>query len=121
MPPRPGGAAFVLAAALANGDDTHERWRKHMLGNALLAPYKSARSTYREIGTAKRKTHEKQDRLDRAARQRDREARQREAQENSGRGGSSSSDNNDSDSGGSYPSYTGPRCYAPGGKTWKPC
>lgn len=20
-----------------------------------------------------------------------------------------------------YPNYTGPRCYAPGGKTWKPC
>lgn len=30
---------------------------------------------------------------------------------------------NDSDSPeeGSYPGYTGPRCYAPGGKTWKPC
>lgn len=24
-------------------------------------------------------------------------------------------------SGGSYPGYTGPRCYAPGGKSWKPC
>ncbi|MFF5790514.1 thermonuclease family protein [Paeniglutamicibacter sp. NPDC012692] len=24
-------------------------------------------------------------------------------------------------SGGSYSGYTGPRCYAPGGKTWKPC
>ncbi|RKS73199.1 hypothetical protein BZB76_3889 [Actinomadura pelletieri DSM 43383] len=23
--------------------------------------------------------------------------------------------------GGGYPGYTGPRCYAPGGKTWKPC
>lgn len=23
--------------------------------------------------------------------------------------------------GGSYPGYTGPRCYAPGGKSWKPC
>ena len=23
--------------------------------------------------------------------------------------------------GGAYPGYTGPRCYAPGGKTWKPC
>ena len=20
-----------------------------------------------------------------------------------------------------YPGYTGPRCYAPGGKTWRPC
>jgi endonuclease YncB( thermonuclease family) len=26
-----------------------------------------------------------------------------------------------SGAGGSYPGYTGPRCYAPGGKTWKPC
>ncbi len=24
-------------------------------------------------------------------------------------------------SGGAYPDYTGPRCYAPGGQTWKPC
>jgi micrococcal nuclease len=24
-------------------------------------------------------------------------------------------------SGGSYPGYTGPRCYAPGGKSWRPC
>ncbi|GAA4227803.1 hypothetical protein GCM10022254_16380 [Actinomadura meridiana] len=23
--------------------------------------------------------------------------------------------------GGGYPGYTGPRCYAPGGKTWHPC
>ncbi|WP_169809404.1 hypothetical protein [Actinomadura chibensis] len=23
--------------------------------------------------------------------------------------------------GGAYPGYTGPRCYAPGGKTWRPC
>lgn len=23
--------------------------------------------------------------------------------------------------GGAYPGYTGPRCYAPGGKTWSPC
>lgn len=23
--------------------------------------------------------------------------------------------------GGSYPGYTGPRCYAPGGQSWKPC
>ncbi len=26
-----------------------------------------------------------------------------------------------SSSGGGYPGYTGPRCYAPGGKTWRPC
>lgn len=26
-----------------------------------------------------------------------------------------------STSGGSYPGYTGPRCYAPGGQTWRPC
>ena len=26
-----------------------------------------------------------------------------------------------SSSRGGYPGYTGPRCYAPGGKTWKPC
>lgn len=25
------------------------------------------------------------------------------------------------DSGGGYPGYNGPRCYAPGGKTWNPC
>lgn len=25
------------------------------------------------------------------------------------------------DTGGAYPGYNGPRCYAPGGKTWRPC
>ncbi|MDJ0312575.1 thermonuclease family protein [Arthrobacter sp. H35-D1] len=25
------------------------------------------------------------------------------------------------DNGGGYPGYNGPRCYAPGGKTWRPC
>ncbi|MBK8445903.1 MAG: thermonuclease family protein [Micropruina sp.] len=30
-------------------------------------------------------------------------------------------DSSGNGSGGGYPGYTGPRCYAPGGKTWKPC
>jgi micrococcal nuclease len=33
----------------------------------------------------------------------------------------SSSSDSDSSSGSSYSGYTGPRCYAPGGKTWTPC
>ena len=36
-----------------------------------------------------------------------------EASSDTGGGSTSSSD--------PYPGYTGPRCYAPGGKTWKPC
>jgi hypothetical protein len=30
-------------------------------------------------------------------------------------------DISDRGKGGGYDGYTGPRCYAPGGKTWKPC
>lgn len=30
-------------------------------------------------------------------------------------------DNSSSGGDGAYPGYTGPRCYAPGGKTWTPC
>jgi endonuclease YncB( thermonuclease family) len=41
------------------------------------------------------------------------EEARKEASNDTGGGSSSSSD--------PYPGYTGPRCYAPGGKTWKPC
>lgn len=122
--------AFVLVAALSKGDSKNELRRRHILGAALLAPYESAKKHLPKIVTATRKAHEQQDRLERAAEEhkaaaereraaerREREAREREADNNSG----SSSDDNDTDSGGSYPGYTGPRCYAPGGKTWKPC
>ncbi|TDD40568.1 hypothetical protein E1287_00935 [Actinomadura sp. KC06] len=33
----------------------------------------------------------------------------------------SRSDGSGNGGGGGYPGYTGPRCYAPGGKTWRPC
>ncbi|MEJ2866615.1 hypothetical protein WCD74_02485 [Actinomycetospora sp. OC33-EN08] len=42
-------------------------------------------------------------------------ATRRAASSSSGTSGSSSS------GAGAYPGYTGPRCYAPGGKTWRPC
>lgn len=35
--------------------------------------------------------------------------------------GSSSSGTGSGSGSNPYPGYTGPRCYAPGGKTWKPC
>ena len=41
------------------------------------------------------------------------EKARQEASNNTGGGSTSPSD--------PYPGYTGPRCYAPGGKTWKPC
>ncbi|MFC5948804.1 thermonuclease family protein [Pseudonocardia lutea] len=39
----------------------------------------------------------------------------------SGTGTSEGVTSSSSSAGHSYPGYTGPRCYAPGGKTWKPC
>lgn len=47
--------------------------------------------------------------------------RQRNQSDSSSGSGNQSSSNSGGGSSGSYPGYTGPRCYAPGGKTWKPC
>ncbi len=47
----------------------------------------------------------------------------RAKQRSSSGGGSSTGGGTSTGAGGSapYPGYTGPRCYAPGGKSWKPC
>lgn len=118
-------AAFVLAVTSAKDHDSREYSRQRVLGKALLAPYESARKYLPKSVTSTRKAHEKQDRLEREAQERKRaqqqrereQQRQRDAEQNS----SGSDDDDDSSVGGSYPGYTGPRCYAPGGKTWKPC
>ena len=89
--------AFVLAAALGRHKDSDEYHRKRTLGKVLNAPYKSATRNLPKDVASIRELHQDQDRLDR--------------QESSSSSGSS----------GGGGGYTGPRCYAPGGKTWKPC
>jgi micrococcal nuclease len=55
----------------------------------------------------------------------ERAAQGQQSQSPSVSGGSDDSDDQQSDSGsgggGDLSGYTGPRCYAPGGKTWRPC
>lgn len=50
-----------------------------------------------------------------------REAARIAAEEAARRNSAPKSDDSSGDSGGPDAGYTGPRCYAPGGKTWKPC
>lgn len=113
-------AAFVLAATLAKDSDSPEYWRQRILGRALLAPYENAKKYLPKSVASTRKAHEKQDRLEREAQERERAQQQRE-REREAEQNTSNSNEDDNPSGGSYPGYTGPRCYAPGGKTWKPC
>ncbi|OZM77534.1 thermonuclease family protein [Pseudonocardia sp. MH-G8] len=73
-----------------------------------------------------REAAERREAREAAARQEAREAAERqarEAQSQSRSGGDGEARPSAPDAGGSgAPSgYTGPRCYAPGGKTWKPC
>jgi micrococcal nuclease len=71
----------------------------------------AAREEQRRVAAAERA---EQRRIDAAA------AAERKASSSSPSSGSSSSGSS-SGGGGAYPGYTGPRCYAPGGKTWRPC
>lgn len=128
--------AFVLATTLAASKGSPEYWRDRLLSKSLSAPAAAAKNTLpqhvkktRAIETAKeeRRRAKQLERQRAAQRERAAEAerqrvaereraaeRQRAAQEKS----------DDEDTGGSSGGdggYTGPRCYAPGGKTWKPC
>jgi endonuclease YncB( thermonuclease family) len=99
-------AAFILVSTLSKDKDSPEYWHKRILGKILLAPYRSAKKHLPNAVAETRKEDEEQDRLEREEQQ--------------------YSDNTDDDSdddggGGADPGYNGPRCYAPGGKTWKPC
>jgi endonuclease YncB( thermonuclease family) len=122
-------AAFVLTASLAADKGSLEYWRTRMLAKSLKAPGTAAKRTLpkhvkkaqdiqqakdqrRRAAQLKRQREAEQERTAEAARQRAAErerAAEQESNENSG------------GSGGGDGGYTGPRCYAPGGKTWKPC
>lgn len=105
-------AIVPAATTLANSDDSPEYWRKQTLGKNLLKPYLSATKYFPKAVAEAREQRKEEDRL-----KRQRERERRESSEND-----TSSDSGGRDgSGGGYPGYTGPRCYAPGGKTWKPC
>ena len=132
----------MLASTLAATKGEDEYGRHQILVTLIPHPYASAaRNLPKYVSSVKRHNDKaeraKQARRERAAAARERAAQARRAaaaqrQSNSGSagGGSSSSSSSKPKSsggsssasgGGSYPGYTGPRCYAPGGKTWKPC
>ena len=117
-------AAFILASTFSKDEDSPEYWHRRILGKILLAPYKSARKYLPNAVAETREKHEQQDRLERAAQQREREAQQREREaQQPDQQDSENTDENSEDNGGAEPDpgYNGPRCYAPGGKTWTPC
>ncbi|MCD2188014.1 hypothetical protein [Actinomycetospora soli] len=72
----------------------------------------AAREEQRRVAAAERA---EQRRLDAAAEPR------RASSSSGSTSGSGSSSGSSSGGSGAYPGYTGPRCYAPGGKTWRPC
>ena len=105
--------AFVSAASRAAHQNTDEYWRKRLLGKALDTPHNAARKLTKTAEDA-RQRHNEQVQRERA-RQRELD-RAGETYDNDTNG-----NNDDRGKGGGYDGYTGPRCYAPGGKTWKPC
>lgn len=130
--------AFVLAVALADSKGSPEYWRDRLLSTSLSAPVAAAKKSLpqhvrktRAIETAKEERQRAKQLERQRAAQRERAAeaeaerqraaeRERIAQEE--RAAKEESDEEDtSGSGGGNGGYTGPRCYAPGGKTWKPC
>lgn len=117
--------AFVLASTLAATKGEDEYWRHKLIDEVIGHSYRSASKTLKKYVKAVRKDDEKAERGEKAAKERARRARSEElARERESSGSSSSSDDSsDSSSGGGddYPGYTGPRCYAPGGGSWKPC
>ncbi|GAA4794085.1 hypothetical protein GCM10023200_32500 [Actinomycetospora chlora] len=81
------------------------------------AQEEAARQAERE-----QEAREEADRQARAQARADEQARRRAAATASDDSSSSSSPRaSSSASGSAYPGYTGPRCYAPGGRTWRPC
>lgn len=131
--------AFMTAVALAAGDEEHEHHRSVLLGTSLERTARVATKLLPARVKATRKRHQAADQAAEAAAAAERaeaerrEAERREAERQSryedddrsyeapDTSDSKSSSGSDDDSSGSYPGYNGPRCYAPGGKSWKPC
>ncbi len=117
-------AAFVRSSTLARSRGTHEYRRALLLQRDLSRPYRvAAKVLPRHVSSVQRADEraERQKRARAAARQaaRRREAQRREAQRSQTPPPPSVSKPTAPRN--PYPGYTGPRCYAPGGKTWKPC
>ena len=122
-------AAFVLAATLAAGKGSPDYWRTRMLAKSLKAPVTAAKKALPKHVTKSQALQQAKEERRRAAqlerqreaeRERAVEAAQQRAAERE-RAAEQESNENSGGSGGGDGGYTGPRCYAPGGKTWKPC
>lgn len=120
-------SAFVLASTLASTKGEDEYWRRKLVDEVIAHSYSSASKNLKKYVTSVRKDDEKAERAEKAAKERAQRARSQELarqRQSSSSNSSSSDDSSDSglsSSGGGNSGYTGPRCYAPGGKTWKPC
>lgn len=122
-------AAFVLTAALDADKGSPEYWRTRMLAKSLKAPATAAKRTLpKHVKKAQDIQQAKDERRRAAQLERQREAERERAAEDARkraaereRAAEQESNENSGGSGGGDGGYTGPRCYAPGGKTWKPC
>ena len=144
-------AAFVTAAVLAATKGTDEHQRRALMSSLIPSPHLSAAKHLPAHVAAIKRSNEASDRAERARKAkaaaqarrsaqaraararaaetlaaRERAARQRAKTVAASKARSSShtvksKSPGTASAGGSYPGYTGPRCYAPGGKTWKPC
>jgi endonuclease YncB( thermonuclease family) len=122
-------AAFVVAATLGADKGSPEYWRTRMLAKSLKAPVTAAKKALPKHVTKSQDLQQAKEERRRAAqleRQREAEreraaeaAKQRAAERE--RAAEQESNENSGGSGGGDGGYTGPRCYAPGGKTWRPC
>jgi micrococcal nuclease len=105
--------------------DEDEYWRHKLIDEVIGHSFRSASKNLKRYVASVRKDDEAAERAEKAAKERaERATEELERQEQSYSDTSSSDDSSDSSSssgGGGHSGYTGPRCYAPGGKTWKPC
>jgi micrococcal nuclease len=89
------------------------------------AQQRAQEETARQQEQHDQEAREEADRQTRAQERADEQARRRaaasESDDSSSSSSSRSSGSASSGSAGAYPGYTGPRCYAPGGRTWRPC
>lgn len=120
-------SAFVLASTLAATKGEDEYWRHRLVDEVIGHSYRSASKNLKKYVTTVRKDDEKAERAEKAAKARAQRARseelarQRQSSSSNSSSSDDSSDRGSSSSSGGNSGYTGPRCYAPEGKTWTPC
>lgn len=132
--------SFALAVDLDDDDDDDEHHRKWLLGGGAKDPYVHAKISLPERVVNARERHDAEEQMAADLAQQAAEAAEEAADNEDGHayepdapdqsdesygGDNSDSDDEQDGSGGGSGSgsdgYTGPRCYAPGGKTYRPC